>query len=87
MADGMVRVIGPPNGERPFRSHADLSRYGSEVVPVMCDRSRGNFCRRIGMDELLTPHVTSDHAAIGREATPWATHAQTDHFRITEETT
>ncbi|MFE0521054.1 SDR family oxidoreductase [Streptomyces sp. NPDC058954] len=56
VADEIVRVIGLPHGERPFRTHIDPSRDGSEVVSIMYDRIRAEFFRRTGLDELLTPH-------------------------------
>ncbi|MGW2830404.1 SDR family oxidoreductase [Streptomyces sp. NPDC001286] len=58
VADEIVRVIGLPHGERPFRTHIDPSRDGSEVVSIMYDRIRAEFFRRTGLDELLTPHAT-----------------------------
>ncbi|MDC2959511.1 SDR family NAD(P)-dependent oxidoreductase [Streptomyces gilvifuscus] len=57
VADEIVRVIGLPHGERPFRTHIDPSRDGSEVVSIMYDRIRAEFFRRTGLDELLTPHA------------------------------
>ncbi|KNE84113.1 MULTISPECIES: SDR family NAD(P)-dependent oxidoreductase [Streptomyces] len=58
VAAEIVRVIGLPHGERPFRAHIDPSRDGSEVVSVVYDRIRAEFFRRIGIDELLTPHAS-----------------------------
>ncbi|MFD8307107.1 SDR family NAD(P)-dependent oxidoreductase [Streptomyces sp. NPDC059690] len=58
VADEIVRVIGLPHGERPFRTHVDPSRDGSEVVSITYDRIRAEFFRRIGIDELLTPHAS-----------------------------
>ncbi|MCX4404198.1 SDR family NAD(P)-dependent oxidoreductase [Streptomyces sp. NBC_01764] len=55
VADEIVRVVGLPHGQRPFRTHVDPSRDGSEVVSTMYDRIRAEFFRRIGIDELLTP--------------------------------
>ncbi|MFE1835112.1 SDR family NAD(P)-dependent oxidoreductase [Streptomyces sviceus] len=57
VADEIVRVIGLPHGERPFRTHIDPSRDGSEVVSTTYDRIRAEFFRRIGIDELLTPYA------------------------------
>lgn len=53
VADEMVRVVGLPDGGRPFRVHVDPSRDGSEVVSVVYDRIRAEFYRRIGIGELL----------------------------------
>lgn len=58
VADDIVRVVGLPHGERPFRTHVDPSRDGSAVVSVVHDRIRAEFFRRIGLDELLTPHAS-----------------------------
>ncbi|MFI8230972.1 SDR family oxidoreductase [Streptomyces sp. NPDC085900] len=58
VADEIVRVIGLPHGERPFRTHIDPNRDGSEVVSIMYDRIRAEFFRRTGLDELLTTHAT-----------------------------
>lgn len=58
VADDIVRVVGLPHGERPFRTHIDPSRDGSEVVSIMYDRIRAEFFRRIGIDELLAPHAS-----------------------------
>ncbi|MER8006571.1 SDR family NAD(P)-dependent oxidoreductase [Streptomyces sp. NPDC094149] len=57
VADEIVRIIGLPHGERPFRTHIDPSRDGSEVVSTVYDRIRAEFFRRVGIDELLTPHA------------------------------
>jgi len=57
VADEIARVVGLPDGERPFRTHVDPSKDGSEVVSVVYDRIRAEFYRRIGIGELLTPHA------------------------------
>ncbi|TQJ92393.1 SDR family NAD(P)-dependent oxidoreductase [Streptomyces sp. SLBN-31] len=57
VADEIVRIIGLPHGERPFRTHIDPSRDGSEVVSTVYDRIRAEFFRRVGIDALLTPHA------------------------------
>lgn len=59
VADEIVRVIGLPAAERPFRVHVDPSKDGSEVVSVVYDRIRAEFYHRIGIDELLTPQATA----------------------------
>ncbi|MCH0538233.1 SDR family NAD(P)-dependent oxidoreductase [Streptomyces sp. MUM 203J] len=56
VAAGIVRIVGLPHGERPFRTHTDPSRDGSEVVSAVYDRVRAEFFRRVGIDELLTAH-------------------------------
>ncbi|MEV8098272.1 SDR family oxidoreductase [Kitasatospora sp. NPDC085879] len=58
VADEIVRVVGLPHGERPFRTHVDPSRDGSEVVSIMYDRIRTDFFHRVGIDELLTPRAS-----------------------------
>ena len=57
VADEIARVVGLPDGERPFRTHVDPSKDGSEVVSVVYDRIRAEFYRRIGIGELLTEHA------------------------------
>ncbi|WP_293786047.1 SDR family NAD(P)-dependent oxidoreductase [uncultured Aeromicrobium sp.] len=58
VAEEIVRVIGLPASERPFRVHVDPSKGGSEVVSDVYDRIRAEFYHRIGTDELLTPQAT-----------------------------
>jgi NAD(P)-dependent dehydrogenase (short-subunit alcohol dehydrogenase family) len=53
VADEIVRVVGLPAGQRPFRTHIDPSRDGSEVVSAVYDRIRGEFYHRVGIAELL----------------------------------
>ncbi len=53
VADEIVRVIDLPAGQRPFRSHIDPSRDGSEVVSAVNDRIRAEFYHRVGIAELL----------------------------------
>ena len=53
VAGEIVRVIGLPAGQRPFRTHIDPSRDGSEVVSAVSDRIRAEFYHRIGIAELL----------------------------------
>ncbi|WAZ19188.1 SDR family NAD(P)-dependent oxidoreductase [Streptomyces cinnabarinus] len=56
VAEEIVRVVGLPAGRRPFRTHVDPSRDGSEVVSVVYDRIRAEFYHRIGIQELLPAH-------------------------------
>ncbi|MFD8707712.1 SDR family oxidoreductase [Kitasatospora sp. NPDC059648] len=58
VADEIVRVVGLSHGERPFRTHVDPSRDGSEVVSAVYDRIRAEFFHRVGIDELLTPRAS-----------------------------
>jgi NAD(P)-dependent dehydrogenase (short-subunit alcohol dehydrogenase family) len=53
VADEIVRVIDLPAGQRPFRTHIDPSRDGSEVVAAVNDRIRAEFYHRVGIAELL----------------------------------
>lgn len=55
VAREIVRIVSLPDGERPFRTHIDPSRDGSEVVATVYDRIRHDFFHRIGIQELLTP--------------------------------
>jgi len=48
------RVVELPQGRRPFRVHVDPSRDGSEVVSAVAYRVRGEFFRRVGLEDLLT---------------------------------
>ncbi|MBL7260185.1 hypothetical protein [Paractinoplanes lichenicola] len=57
MADEIVRVVGLPADERPFRTHVDPSRDGSEVVSAVADRIRSEFYHRIGIEDLLSPNA------------------------------
>ncbi|GLY00552.1 SDR family NAD(P)-dependent oxidoreductase [Actinoplanes sp. NBRC 101535] len=57
VADEITRVVGLPAGERPFRTHVDPSRDGSEVVSAVADRVRSEFYHRIGIEDLLSPNA------------------------------
>ncbi|WOF21660.1 SDR family oxidoreductase [Microbacterium betulae] len=57
VADEIVRIVGLPAGRRPFRSHVDPSKDGSEVVSAVADRIRVEFYRRIGITDLLPTHA------------------------------
>ncbi|GAA2490714.1 SDR family NAD(P)-dependent oxidoreductase [Winogradskya humida] len=54
VADEIVRVIGLPSEARPFRTHVDPSRDGSEVVSAVADRIRQEFYHRAGIADLLS---------------------------------
>jgi len=54
VAREILRVVELPPGQRPFRVHVDPSRDGSEVVSAVADRIRGEFFRRVGLEDLLT---------------------------------
>ena len=61
VARAIVRVVGLPFGQRPFRVYVDPAQDGGEVVGVVADRIRAEFLRRIGLEDLLTTrlHATS----------------------------
>lgn len=56
VATEIARVIDLPQGQRPFRTHIDPSRDGSEVVCTVGDRIRSEFFRRAGIADLLPAH-------------------------------
>lgn len=58
VAGEIVRVVGLPAGQRPFRTHIDPSRDGSEVVSAVYDRIRTEFYHRVGIAELLPAHAS-----------------------------
>ncbi|MTD54478.1 SDR family oxidoreductase [Amycolatopsis pithecellobii] len=58
VADEIARVIELPAGQRPFRTHIDPSRDGSDVVSTVNDRIRAEFYHRIGISELLPANAT-----------------------------
>ncbi len=57
VADEIVRIVGLPAGRRPYRTHVDPSRDGSEVVSAVADRIRAEFYRRVGIGDLLSPNA------------------------------
>ncbi|MEU1622970.1 SDR family NAD(P)-dependent oxidoreductase [Streptomyces sp. NPDC005722] len=57
VAREIVRVVGLPAGERPFRTHIDPADDGSEAVSVVADRIREDFYHRIGLEDLLSPRA------------------------------
>jgi NAD(P)-dependent dehydrogenase (short-subunit alcohol dehydrogenase family) len=57
VADEIVRVVNLPAGARPFRTHIDPSRDGSEVVSAVADRIRAEFYHRVGIADLLSSHA------------------------------
>ena len=58
VATEIVRVVDLPAGQRPFRTHVDPSRDGSEVVSALYDRIRAEFYHRIGLAELLPEYAS-----------------------------
>jgi NAD(P)-dependent dehydrogenase (short-subunit alcohol dehydrogenase family) len=51
----IARIVDLPAAQRPFRTHIDPSRDGSEVVSAVADRIRSEFYHRAGIEDLLTP--------------------------------
>ena len=59
VARAIVRIVDTPFGRRPFRVHVDPSQDGAEVVNAVADRVRREMYRRIGLEDLLSPHAAS----------------------------
>ncbi|WFU00899.1 SDR family oxidoreductase [Rhizobium sp. CB3171] len=57
VATAIVDVVNMPFGTRPFRTHIDPSEDGAEIVNGVADRVRAELFRRIGLEDLLKPHV------------------------------
>lgn len=57
VAVAIVDVVNMPFGTRPFRIHIDPSEDGAEIVNGVADRVRAELFRRIGLEDLLRPHV------------------------------
>jgi hypothetical protein len=58
----IVKVVDTPFGKRPFRTHVDPSQDGAEIVNGVADRVRAEMFRRIGLEDLLSPHAASQAA-------------------------
>lgn len=59
VADEVVRVVGLPHGERPFRSVVDFLDDGAGAVTEVAERVREDFAQRIGIADLLKPTVVA----------------------------
>jgi NAD(P)-dependent dehydrogenase (short-subunit alcohol dehydrogenase family) len=57
VAKAIADVVDMPRGTRPFRVHIDPADDGAAVVNAVADRIRVEFLHRIGLEELLHPHV------------------------------
>lgn len=57
VARQIVRVVGLPKGQRPFRVHIDPADDGAETVNAVGDRVRREFYRRIELADLLSPRL------------------------------
>ena len=55
VADEVVRIIGLPAGQRPFRSVIDFLGDGFKEVSAIADQVRIDFAHRMGIADLLTP--------------------------------
>ncbi|ENN87247.1 putative short-chain dehydrogenase/reductase [Rhizobium freirei PRF 81] len=53
------QVVDMPFGTRPLRIHIDPSEDGAEIVNGVADRVRAELFRRIGVEDLLRPHILS----------------------------
>jgi NAD(P)-dependent dehydrogenase (short-subunit alcohol dehydrogenase family) len=58
VAAAIVEVVDAPFGKRPFRVHIDPSQDGAEIVNGVADRVRAELLRRIGIEDVLAPHVS-----------------------------
>ncbi|KGF80502.1 oxidoreductase [Massilia sp. JS1662] len=57
VADELVRIVGLPRGQRPFRTVVDFVGDGAREVLEVAEAVRVDFARRIGIADLLTPTV------------------------------
>jgi len=59
VADAIVEIVDMPHGTRPFRRHIDPADDGAEVVNAVADRIRVEFLTRVGLEDILHPHVAA----------------------------
>ncbi|MFP3557591.1 SDR family oxidoreductase [Paraburkholderia sp. SIMBA_049] len=59
VAREIVNVVKLPFGKRPFRVHVDPSQDGAEVVNAVADRMRREMYFAIGLQDLLSPKISS----------------------------
>ena len=57
VADELVRIVGLPRGQRPFRTVVDFVGDGAREVLEVAEAVRVDFARRIGIADLLYPTV------------------------------
>lgn len=55
VADELVRIVGLPAGQRPYRSVVDFVGDGAREVLDVAETVRIDFARRIGIADLLAP--------------------------------
>lgn len=63
VADAVVRVVGLPHGQRPFRTVVDFLDDGAGAVTEVAERVRVEFAHRIGIADLLHPAVAGPGTA------------------------
>jgi NAD(P)-dependent dehydrogenase (short-subunit alcohol dehydrogenase family) len=57
VATAIAELVGMNHGTRPFRVHIDPADDGAAVVDAVADRIRAEFLHRIGLEDILQPHV------------------------------
>ena len=55
VADEIVRVVGLPHGERPYRTSVDFSDFGDVPVAAVAMAQRERLLRRFGLGDVLKP--------------------------------
>lgn len=53
----ITAAVDAPRGTPPYRVHIDPANDGAEEVNGIGDRVRRDFYQRLGLEDLLTPHV------------------------------
>lgn len=56
-ADAINGVVNAPFCKRPFRVHVDPTQDGADVSVAVPDRVRAEMLQRVGLSDLLPPHV------------------------------
>jgi NAD(P)-dependent dehydrogenase (short-subunit alcohol dehydrogenase family) len=60
VADELVRIVGLPQGQRPFRAVVDFVGDGAREVLEVAEAVRIDFAHRIGIADLLAPRMQPD---------------------------
>jgi NAD(P)-dependent dehydrogenase (short-subunit alcohol dehydrogenase family) len=55
VADEIVRIVGLPHGERPYRSSVDFSDFGDVPVAAVAMAQRERLLERFGLGDVLKP--------------------------------
>jgi len=63
VARRIAEVVAMPDGKRPLRVTYDPAQDGGEIALAVIDRLRAEMLRRIGLADLLTPHLSRTSAA------------------------